>query len=310
MAEPPPSPNKHQKALRNQKHFAGRGTEQAGVNSGRALPTGNSWPGTPEEGSGSPAGTRWPHGARSCPPGARGCPGPAPEAGRPDRGGAPPAVRGPTAWAVANGHELPDRRPKPGGAALRVRDPTARAAREGAAPGPATVTGSRRAQRPPRSALPTRSPSSGPGSRLGAPAASPQLGAPTPPPSLSLARPPRRNWARVASSGCSSALRASPAETEARLAPSGPWRSGGARGVGGWPAAGPAHRAGGPGDQVFSAYPGRARARAGSWSRLVPARRLCTGPLRPGPLRTGHRWPALLLVLGVRSQGLEDLSRV
>lgn len=75
-----------------------------------------------------------------------------------------------------------------------------------------------RPRRPPA----RRSPSWGPGSRPGAPAASPQLGAPTPPPSLSLARPPRRNWARVGSSGRNSALRAAPAETEARMVPSGP----------------------------------------------------------------------------------------
>lgn len=75
-----------------------------------------------------------------------------------------------------------------------------------------------RPRRPPA----RRSPSWGPGSQPGAPAASPQLGAPTPPPSLSLARPPRRNWARVASSGRNSALREAPAETEARMVPSGP----------------------------------------------------------------------------------------
>ena len=56
--------------------------ERAGVNSGRALPTGNSWPGTPGEGSGSPAGTRAPGGHRGHPAREAGRPGPPRRAAR------------------------------------------------------------------------------------------------------------------------------------------------------------------------------------------------------------------------------------
>lgn len=205
-------------------------------------------------------------------------------------------VRGPTAWAAASGRGLPDARLRAQRGLALGPSPAAPGGREGAAPGPATVTGPRRAQRPPRPPLPTRSPSSGPGSQSGAPAASPQLGAPTPPPSLSLARPPRRNWARVASSGRSSALRASPAETEARLAPSGPRRGGGARGAGRGDraAAGPAPRVG---DPVPSAA---RRPRAPREARLVPAR-------WPRAGHCGAFWP---LVCGAKAWKTSPVSTV
>ena len=219
------SPTNIKKTGRNQgTDRAGRVAERAGVNSGRgALPTGKQ---LARDARGRTPRAPPARGVRAerapAPPqpaGARGRQKPRPrpvEAGRP---------AGPTAWAAAG-------RPRssPPQAAAR-RGPRRGSEPTTAAPGPATVTGPRRAQRPPHAAParpPARSPSSGLRSWPGAPAASPQLAAPTPPPSLSLARPPRRNWARVASSGCGSALRASPTETEARPVPSGPRRSRGA----------------------------------------------------------------------------------
>lgn len=111
--------------------------ERAGVNSGRALPTGNSWPGTPGEGSGSPADTR-------CPPGARGRP--AREAGRPG----PPkrAARRAGSHRVGSGQgpltsrsQAADRRgrapgPSPHGPGRSGRSRTGASDRYGAAPRP------------------------------------------------------------------------------------------------------------------------------------------------------------------------------
>lgn len=111
--------------------------ERAGVNSGRALPTGNSWPGTPGEGSGSPADTR-------CPPGARGRP--AREAGRPG----PPrrAARRAGSHRVGSGQgpltsrsQAADRRgrapgPSPHGPGRSGRSRTGARDRYGAAPRP------------------------------------------------------------------------------------------------------------------------------------------------------------------------------
>lgn len=172
-------------------------------------------------------------------------------------------------WGLAPGAS-PRGLGRPGRNRARARD------RYGAAP------------RPTPAPLRTSSPSSGPGSRPGAPAASPQLGAPTPPPSLSLARPPRRNWVRVASSGRSSALRASPAETEA----TGPFRAsaavGGAGGEGGGgglqaPPPGPELGVGAVGGRVPSTRSAAARRELG---RVVRARRLRTGRRRAAPLRS------------------------
>lgn len=242
------------------------------MNSGRALPTGNSWPGTPG-GSGA-RGHAVP--ARCAPPPP--VPRPGPGVGRPGR-----RTCGCLRVGRGQGPELPD-------SGLRARQglapgpsPTAPADLEGPRSGPRPLRGRARPT-PARSAPPTRSPSSGPGSRPAAPAASPQLGAPTPPPSLSLARPPRRNWARVASSGRSSALRASPAETEALLPLPGLGERWEARGAGRPQAPPQAPRAG-----PQCALRGRAHRQLGRRGR---ARRLHVG---------GSRSP---LQLAVQSHGL------